>query len=303
MATREIVKTRLQQQLHHRQEAQPVIINNDRSSYTAVGAIPYWSVPRRQSHHQYEDQQLIESSVEEETNYSNDGPNDQGGASRDHYDDSNDFDLRQVLDNHRGDDSNDQGDDSNDQNDDSNDSDERQELDYRRDIGFNDQGDDSNDQVGDSNDRHQVHVNQRAGGPPKIISRFWFEDANGKFVGGNKKCQIKPVELKAPQVKRVRFSLDNEDANAPGPSTSSGINSKVEVSSFGNNSSQKQAQLPTATPSDGNNQEVYRSIKQIEMIEYGRRRQMVKDLVRICKDIPLTVKMMNPLIHFNGWPN
>ena len=120
-------------------------------------------------------------------------------------------------------------------------------------------------------------------------------------MGGDKR-KIKP-DLKAPQVKRVRFSLDNEDANAPGPS-SSGINTQsMEVSSFGNNSSRKQAQLPRTTPSDGNNQEVYRSIKQIEMIEYGRRRQMVKDLVRICKDIPLTVKMVNPLINFNGLPN
>ncbi len=131
-----------------------------------------------------------------------------------------------------------------------------------------------------------MHVNQRAGGPPKINSRFWFEDANGKFVGGNKKGQIKP-ELKAPQVKRVRFSLDNEDANAPGPS-SSGINTNMEVSSFRDNS-RKQAQLPRTTPSDGN-KEVYQSlIKKIEMIEYGRRRQMVKDLVKICKDIPLTM--------------
>jgi len=46
-----------------------------------------------------------------------------------------------------------------------------------------------------------------------------------------------------------------------------------------------------------------KSIKEIELNEYHRRRQMVNDLVKICKAIPLTVEMANPLINFNGWPN
>ena len=278
MATREIVKARLQQQHHNRQEAQAVV-NNDRNSYSAARAIPYRSVPQhRQSHHQYRDQQQLigPSGVEEPNNYVNDS-NDQGrGSSRNNYDDSNDFDERQELDHHRGDDSNDQGDDS------------------------NDQGDDSNDQVDDSNDsdeRHQVHADQRAGRPPKIISRFWFEDANGKFVGGNNKRKIKP-DLKVPQTKRVRFSLDNNEvAAAPGSSSSS---AGMEVSIFGHNS-RKQAQLPRTWPSDRNNQEVYRSIKEIEMIEYRRRMWIVNHLTKICKAIPLTVKMVNPLKNFNGY--
>ena len=142
-----------------------------------------------------------------------------------------------------------------------------------------------------------MHVDQRAGGPPKIISRFWFEDANGKFVGGDKR-KIKP-DLKVPHAKRVRFSLNNNEvAAAPGPSSSS---AGMEVSSFGNNSSRKQAQLPRTTPSDRNNQEVYKSIKETEMIEYRRRMWIVNHLTKICKVIPLTVKMVNPLKNFNGY--
>ncbi len=49
--------------------------------------------------------------------------------------------------------------------------------------------------------------------------------------------------------------------------------------------------------------EVYKSIKEIELEEYRKRKQMVNDLAKLCKTIPLTVKMVNPLVNFNGWPN
>ena len=49
--------------------------------------------------------------------------------------------------------------------------------------------------------------------------------------------------------------------------------------------------------------EVYKSIKEIELEEYRKRKQMANDLAKLCKTIPLTVKMVNPLVNFNGWPN
>jgi len=54
--------------------------------------------------------------------------------------------------------------------------------------------------------------------------------------------------------------------------------------------------------STADNEEVYRAIKEIELEEYRRRKQMVNDFAKLCKDIPLTVAMVNPLINFDGWP-
>ena len=62
-----------------------------------------------------------------------------------------------------------------------------------------------------------------------------------------------------------------------------------------------------APPNNGPNalnDEVYKTIKEIELEEYRRRKDMVNDLANLCKTIPLTVTMVNPLfINFNGWPN
>jgi len=49
--------------------------------------------------------------------------------------------------------------------------------------------------------------------------------------------------------------------------------------------------------------DVYKWIKDVEQEEYQRRKQMVEDLVKHCKAIPLTVKMSNPLINVNALPN
>lgn len=59
------------------------------------------------------------------------------------------------------------------------------------------------------------------------------------------------------------------------------------------------------TPSDGNNGKVYQLVGEIELKskEYGRRKEMVIDLIRISKAILLTVKMTNPLTHLGGWSN
>jgi len=62
--------------------------------------------------------------------------------------------------------------------------------------------------------------------------------------------------------------------------------------------------LPIHNHNNSSNDDVYKSIKEIELEEYRRRKQMVNDLAKLCKTIPLTVKMVNPLINnFNGWPN
>lgn len=50
-------------------------------------------------------------------------------------------------------------------------------------------------------------------------------------------------------------------------------------------------------------EEVYKSIQEIELEEYRKRKQMVNDFAKLCKTIPLTVKMVNPLVNFDGWPN
>jgi len=49
--------------------------------------------------------------------------------------------------------------------------------------------------------------------------------------------------------------------------------------------------------------DVYKWIKDVEQEEYRRRKQMVEDLVKLCKAIPLTVQMSNPLINFNALTN
>jgi len=49
--------------------------------------------------------------------------------------------------------------------------------------------------------------------------------------------------------------------------------------------------------------DVYKWIKDVEQEEYRRRKQMVKDLLKLCKTIPLTVPMSNPLINFNALSN
>jgi len=134
---------------------------------------------------------------------------------------------------------------------------------------------------------HRGYVDRRAGGPP-CGSQFWFEDTNGTLIGGKRKINHPSGDLGAPkQVKRVRFSLDNdddEDADAPGQSSSGG----------------NQAPLPRMAPasSDG-----HQEVSEFELKEYRRRKGIVNHLAKICKAVPLTVKMADPLIHFDGWPN
>ncbi len=117
---------------------------------------------------------------------------------------------------------------------------------------------------------HRGYVDRRAGGPPSGTS-FWFADDR---LGVPK------------QVKRVRFSLDNdeEDADAPGQSSSGG----------------NQAPLPRMAPasSDG-----HQEVSEFELKEYRRRKGIVNHLAKICKAVPLTVKMADPLINFDGWSN
>ena len=127
-----------------------------------------------------------------------------------------------------------------------------------------------------SDEYHRGYVDQRAGGPP-FGSQFWFEDANGALIGGKRKINHPADDLGAPkQVKRVRFSLDHddEDAVALGSSSSGG----------------NQAPLPRMTPASDGHQEV----SEFELKEYHRRKGIVNHLAKICKAVPLTVKMVNP---------
>ena len=91
--------------------------------------------------------------------------------------------------------------------------------------------------------------------------------------------------------KRSRQSWDNQSATAEPSSSSDGYSNNYATQ----NSTVGGHQTPV--------EDVYKSIKEIELNEYRRRKQMVNDLVKICKAIPLTVEMVNPLINFNGWPN
>jgi len=96
--------------------------------------------------------------------------------------------------------------------------------------------------------------------------------------------------------KRLCQSCDDQSATA-GPSSSS--DGYINHFATQNSSFDDHQTLPNKTSID----DVYKSIKEIELNEYRRRKQMVNDLVKICKAIPLTVEMVNPLINFNGWPN
>ncbi len=58
----------------------------------------------------------------------------------------------------------------------------------------------------------------------------------------------------------------------------------------------------SAVVSINNADQVRETIKQMEREEHHRRVQMVADLQKLCKAIPLTVKMVIPLINFNGLP-
>ena len=113
-----------------------------------------------------------------------------------------------------------------------------------------------------------------------------FENDGNRPIGTAHRFQI---------VREVNPSSSSQsfDDGAAGPSglysTDGQMASSVRVLSIHNNSS---------------NDDVYKSIKEIELEEYRRRKQMVNDLAKLCKTIPLTVKMVNPLINnFNGWPN
>lgn len=94
------------------------------------------------------------------------------------------------------------------------------------------------------------------------------------------------------EAKRSRQSWDDQNATAGPSSSTDGYYSN-------NYATQNSAVGGHQTPVE----DVYKSIREIELNEYRRRKQMVNDLVKICKAIPLTVEMVNPLINYNGWPN
>lgn len=129
-------------------------------------------------------------------------------------------------------------------------------------------------------------MNETTGRFQPILRRPSFENDGNRPIGTAHRFQI---------VREVNQSSSSRsfDGGAAGPSglysTDGQMASSVRVLPINNNSS---------------NDDVYKSIKEIELEEYRRRKQMVNDLAKLCKTIPLTVKMVNPLINnFNGWPD
>lgn len=150
----------------------------------------------------------------------------------------------------------------------------------------------------DVQQNHREHSNHVVSSMNETTGRFQpilrrprpsFENDGNRPIGTAHRFQI--IREVNPS---SRQSFDDETAGPSGMYSTDGQLQKAQIAS-------SVRALPIHNSS---NDDVYKSIKEIELEEYRRRKQMVNDLAKLCKTIPLTVKMVNPLINnFNGWPN
>jgi len=151
-----------------------------------------------------------------------------------------------------------------------------------------------------------------------IPNKFWFEKVDGTLIGGvnggdhlpgpsfsGKRVRQSSDDDSGPsEVKLARSSLNGNGIKQEDQSASDG-NNVMEVD--GINPRHLQARIVssvgTAVVSIDNADQVKETIKKMKKEEFHRRVKMMADLEKLCKAIPLTVKMVNPLINFNGLPN
>jgi len=149
----------------------------------------------------------------------------------------------------------------------------------------------------------------RDDGPSSTSNKFWFEKANGALIGDGSNGPTTKVEESSSSSSSKRVCQSSGDGAGPSGvqlsrrSSNDDGNKAMEVGGMNRHLQARIASsVGSAVVSINNADQVRETIKQMEREEHHRRVQMVADLQKLCKAIPLTVKMVIPLINFNGLP-
>lgn len=154
----------------------------------------------------------------------------------------------------------------------------------------------------------------RNDGSSSMTNKFWFEKANGEVISGDplqgpsssgkRVCQPSDDDAGPSGVDKIAHkTLNGDDIKKEDPPSDG--NNVMEVGGIDRHHLQARivSSVGTAVVSIDNVDQVYESINQIRKEEKDRRAKMLADLQKLCEAIPLTIKMANPLINFNGLPN
>jgi len=106
--------------------------------------------------------------------------------------------------------------------------------------------------------------------------------------------------LKEPSSSGIKRTFQSSSDEDSGPSAKR-LNQSLDQDALGSSPSRAKREPIPRNPDIFH--DVYKWIKDVEQEEYRRRKRMVEDLVKLCKAIPLTVQMSNPLINFNALSN